>query len=74
MASTLSAAGLARRWGLVRTVFVVRCAQAVLLVPMVLSPTFWAAGAVYLLRMVAQRVGLPLLPSSSFPVRLVVHL
>ncbi|MGC8626069.1 MAG: MFS transporter [Acidimicrobiales bacterium] len=60
MASTLSAAGLARRWGLVRTVSVVRTAQAVLLVPMALSPSFLVAGAVYLVRMMVQRVGLPL--------------
>ena len=60
MPSTLSAAGLARRFGLVRTVTVVRFAQAVLIVPMVLAPTFALAGAIYLLRMVAQRIGLPL--------------
>jgi MFS family permease len=60
MASTLSAAGMARRWGLVRTVSVVRTAQAVLLVPMVLAPSFWLAGAVYLVRMAVQRIGLPL--------------
>lgn len=60
MPSTLSAAGLARRFGLVRTVTAVRIAQAVLLVPMVLAPTFELAGAVYLVRMVVQRIGLPL--------------
>ncbi len=60
MVSSLSAAGLARRWGLVRTVTVVRAAQALLLVPMVLAPTFAAAGAVYLVRMIVQRIGLPL--------------
>ncbi|MDA8058714.1 MAG: MFS transporter [Actinomycetota bacterium] len=60
MPSTLSAAGLARRFGLVRTVTAVRVAQAVLLVPMVLAPTFALAGAAYLLRMVVQRIGLPL--------------
>ncbi len=60
LASTLSAAGLARRWGLVRTVTAVRVAQALLLVPMVLAPSFALAGAIYLVRMVAQRVGLPL--------------
>jgi MFS family permease len=60
MASTLSAAGLARRWGLVRTITVVRTLQAVLLVPMVLSPSFLVAGAVYLVRMTVQRIGLPL--------------
>lgn len=60
MVSTLSAAGLARRWGLVRTTSLVRSAQALLLVPMVLSPTFAVAGAVYLVRMVVQRIGMPL--------------
>ncbi|MHB1975292.1 MAG: MFS transporter [Acidimicrobiales bacterium] len=59
-AATLSAAGLARRWGLVNTVGIVRSAQAALLVPLVLMPTFESAGAVYLLRMVVQRIGLPL--------------
>lgn len=60
MASTLSAAGLARRWGLVRTLTAVRLVQAVLLVPMVLAPTFATAGAAYLVRMLVQRIGLPL--------------
>ncbi len=59
-ASTLSAAPLARRFGLVRTVTAVRSLQAVLLVPMVLAPSFLAAGGVYLVRMVVQRIGLPL--------------
>ena len=60
MASSLSAAGLARRWGVVRTVSMVRTAQALLIVPMVLSPSFIFAGGVYFVRMVVQRVGLPL--------------
>ncbi len=60
MVSALSAAGLAQRWGLVRTVSAVRTAQALLLVPMALAPNFWVAGAVYLVRMMVQRVGLPL--------------
>lgn len=60
MASSLSAARLAARWGLVRTVTVMRSAQALLLVPMVLAPTFALAGGVYLIRMVVQRIGLPL--------------
>jgi MFS family permease len=59
-ASVLSAAGLARRLGLVKTVAIVRTMQAALLVPMVLSPTFALAGAVYFVRMVVQRIGLPL--------------
>ncbi len=60
MVSTLSAARLARRWGLVRTITVVRTVQGMLLVPMALSPSFLSAGAVYLVRMFVQRVGLPL--------------
>lgn len=60
MASSLSAAGLARRWGAVRTISVVRSAQALLLVPMVLVPNFALAGGIYLVRMVVQRIGLPL--------------
>lgn len=60
MPSTLSAAGLARRWGLVRTVTAVRIGAATLLVPMVLSPTFALAGGVYLVRMLVQRVSMPL--------------
>ncbi len=59
-ASTLTAARFARRWGLVRTVTMVRVVQAVLLVPMVMAPSFLAAGAVYLVRMVVQRIGMPL--------------
>jgi MFS family permease len=58
--STLSAAGFARRWGLVRTVAVVRVLQGVLLVPMILAPSFVLAGGFYLLRMLVQRIGLPL--------------
>jgi MFS family permease len=60
MVSSLSAAGLARRWGLVRTVAVVRSAQALLLVPMVLAPSFALAGGIYFVRMLVQRIGLPL--------------
>jgi MFS family permease len=59
-ASTLAAASVARRFGLVRTVATVRAVNAVLLVPMVLAPSFVLAGAVYLVRMTVQRVGLPL--------------
>lgn len=65
MFSTLSAAGLARRWGLVRTVTVVRITQAILIVPMVLAPSFTAAGLVYFFRMIVQRIGLPLRQSYS---------
>ena len=58
--STLSAAGFARRWGLIRTVTAVRIVQAILLVPMVLAPSFLLAGAIYLVRMIVQRIGMPL--------------
>lgn len=60
MVSTLSAASLAKRWGIVRTIAAVRIAQALLLIPMVLAPNFVAAGAVYFVRMVVQRIGMPL--------------
>ena len=60
MVSTLGAAPLAARWGLVRTVTLVRVTQALLLVPLVLAPTFLLAGAVYLGRMMVARVGMPL--------------
>jgi predicted MFS family arabinose efflux permease len=58
--ATLSAARLAARWGLVRTVSLVRIAQALLLVPLVLAPTFVMAGAIYLARMIVARIGMPL--------------
>jgi hypothetical protein len=60
MASSLGASGLARRFGLVRTSAVMRAAQGLLVVPMVLAPNFELAGAVYLVRMVTQRISLPL--------------
>jgi predicted MFS family arabinose efflux permease len=58
--STLGAARLAARWGLVNTVAVVRVVQSLLLVPLVLAPTFLLAGAIYLVRMTVARIGLPL--------------
>jgi MFS family permease len=60
MASSLSAAAWARRWGLVRTVSVVRVLQSLLLIPMVLAPNVVMAGGWYLVRMLVQRIGLPL--------------
>lgn len=60
VASGLSAAGVARRIGLLRSIVLVRGVQALLLVPMVMAPTLWAAGAVYLVRMGVQRIALPL--------------
>jgi MFS family permease len=59
-APNLAAAGIARRLGLVRTVVFVRAIASVLLIAMVLMPNFLLAGAIYLIRMVAQRIGMPL--------------
>jgi sugar phosphate permease len=60
MFSVLSAAGVARRIGLVRAVTFSRVCQGSLLIPMALAPTFWVAGGIYMLRMTLQRVGMPL--------------
>lgn len=60
MVSNLYAAPLARKLGLVRAIVISRSLQAALMIPMVLAPSFWLAGGFYLLRMLAQRVGLPL--------------
>lgn len=60
MASSLSAASWARRWGLVRTISVVRVLQSLLIIPMVLAPNFALAGSLFLVRMLVQRIGLPL--------------
>lgn len=60
MFSNLGAATFARRLGLVRAMLIGRLLQALLLIPMVLAPSFWIAGAIYLVRMLAQRMALPL--------------
>ena len=60
LVSALTAAPLARRLGTVRAIVTVRLIAGALLVPMALAPAFWLAGAIYFVRMVAQRVGLPL--------------
>lgn len=60
LASTLAAAGIARRLGTIRAIVGVRAIGGLLMIPMVLAPTFWLAGAVFFVRMLAQRVGLPL--------------
>ncbi|HEV2580826.1 MAG TPA: MFS transporter, partial [Ktedonobacteraceae bacterium] len=60
MFANLGSARFAARLGLVRAILVGRIFQAVLLIPMVLAPTFWLAGAIYLARMLAQRLALPL--------------
>lgn len=60
LVSTLSAASVGRRLGTVRAIVAVRAISGVLLVPMVLVPSFWMAGAIFFVRMLFQRVGLPL--------------
>lgn len=60
LASTLAAARIARHLGTVPAIVAVRAVGAVLLLPMVLAPGFWIAGAFYFVRMMVQRVGLPL--------------
>jgi MFS family permease len=60
LVSGFLAAGAARRFGTVRAIVAVRAITAVLLVPMVEAPSFLIAGAVFLVRMLIQRIGLPL--------------
>lgn len=60
LGAILCAAPVARRIGLVRTVVIGRTLQGLLLIPMVLSPTFTIAGVFYLVRMCFQRLSLPL--------------
>ena len=60
MASTLSAARIATSLGAVKTIVLTRLVAAVLIVPMVLSPHFWIGGAIYFIRLMIQRVGMPL--------------
>ncbi len=57
---TLAAAGIARRVGTVRAITAVRAIGGALLIPMVLAPSYAIAGSLYVLRMLVQRVGLPL--------------
>ncbi len=60
MFSNLGAASFAARLGLIRAIVIGRALQALLIIPMVLAPTFWMAGMIYLVRMLAQRLALPL--------------
>lgn len=60
MLVNLVSAQIAARMGLVRTIFITRVLQAALIIPMVLAPAFWLAGAIYFIRMMVQRIGLPL--------------
>ena len=60
LVSAVSAAPLARRFGLVRATSILRLLQSVLLIPFALAPTFLTAGAIYMVRMLSQRAALPL--------------
>ncbi|NNM67297.1 MAG: MFS transporter [Spirochaetales bacterium] len=60
LVSNLASSRVALRWGIVKAIFVTRLLQAILIVPMVLAGDFWLAGALYLVRMMVQRLGLPL--------------
>jgi MFS family permease len=60
IATNQLAAPLARRAGTVRTVVVVRTAQALLLPVLALMPSFVAAGVLYTLRLIVQRIGISL--------------
>ncbi|TAN28181.1 MAG: MFS transporter [Actinomycetota bacterium] len=60
LVSSLSAAGIARRMGTVNTITIVRAISALLLVPIALAPSFLVAGALYFVRMLSQRLGMPL--------------
>ncbi|NNM54870.1 MAG: MFS transporter [Spirochaetales bacterium] len=51
---------VALRWGVVRSIVVTRIVQGLMIIPMVLAPFFWLAGVLYALRMMVQRLGLPL--------------
>jgi MFS family permease len=56
--TNLAAGRIASRGGLVRSVVWLRLAQGLLLVPMALAPTLPIAGAVYLVRIIVQRLGM----------------
>ncbi|MDE3206583.1 MAG: MFS transporter [Acidobacteriota bacterium] len=60
LSATVMAPAISGRFGTVRAIIAVRMLGGLLILPMVLAPTFWAAGAAYFLRMLAQRVGMPL--------------
>ncbi|MHB1533904.1 MAG: MFS transporter [Acidimicrobiales bacterium] len=60
LATNLSASPLARRWGVVRTVVVLRSCQALLLIPLAFSPSLLLAAVIYTARMSVQRVGMAL--------------
>lgn len=60
LVTILASARIAGRFGIVPTIIASRGIGGLLLIPMVFSPFFWLAGAIYLVRMMIQRVGMPL--------------
>jgi MFS family permease len=60
LASGLIAPAIATRYGTVKATSALRIGQGLLLIPMAMAPTFAIAGAIYMVRMFAQRVALPL--------------
>jgi predicted MFS family arabinose efflux permease len=60
LVSNLSAAGVARRVGLVKAMTLSWLFQSVLLIPMALAPNFWISGGIYFVRMFIQRLNTPL--------------
>ncbi len=59
-APNLAAAGVARRLGLVRAIVYIRVIGGLTLMVMAFMPSFLLTGGVYLVRMVLQRVAMPL--------------
>ncbi len=53
-------AALAAHFGNIRVTVALRLIQAILLIPFAYAPVFWAAGAIFLMRTLAQRSALPL--------------
>lgn len=63
LASALVAAPIARFFGTVRAIVIVRSVGGALLAVTALAPAFWIAGGIYLLRMMLWWVGTPLAQS-----------
>ncbi len=60
LSSGLIAPKLAKRYGLIRATVLLRVAQALMLIPWAISPTFVLAGVFYTARMIFQRASFPL--------------
>ncbi len=60
MFSTLSAASVAKRFGIIKATVYLRVLQGILLVPLALSPNIYVAAVVFLVRSLVQRMSVPL--------------